>query len=75
MTTTYSAYEAKTHLSALLDKIEQGDEVIITRHNRPVARVVAYVEKPHAAAALQALAQRLHLDAPDWQADRDAGHP
>ena len=75
MTTTYSAYEAKTHLSALLDKIEQGDEVIITRHNRPVARVVSYVEKPHAAAALQALAQRLHLDAPDWQADRDAGHP
>jgi prevent-host-death family protein len=34
-------YEAKTHLSSLLDKVEQGEEVVITRHGRPVARLVA----------------------------------
>jgi prevent-host-death family protein len=33
-------FEAKTHLSELVARAEQGDEVIITRHNRPVARIV-----------------------------------
>ena len=36
------SYEAKTHLSSLLDKVEQGEEVIIKRHGRPVARLSAY---------------------------------
>lgn len=34
------AFEAKTHLSALLDRVEQGEEVTITRHGRPVAKLV-----------------------------------
>jgi prevent-host-death family protein len=34
------AYEAKTRLSSLLDKVEQGEEVVITRHGRPIARLV-----------------------------------
>lgn len=34
------AFEAKTHLSALLDRVERGEEVTITRHGRPVARLV-----------------------------------
>lgn len=32
--------EAKTHISALLDKVEKGEEVTITRHGKPVARLV-----------------------------------
>ncbi len=32
--------EAKTKLSALLDEVEGGGEVVITRHGRPVARMV-----------------------------------
>ena len=32
--------EAKTHISALLDKVEEGEEVTITRHGKPVARLV-----------------------------------
>lgn len=33
--------EAKTHLSALLDEVERGREaIIITRHGRPVARLL-----------------------------------
>lgn len=35
------ASEADTDLSSLLDKVERGEEVVITRHGRPVARLVA----------------------------------
>ncbi|HLY89360.1 MAG TPA: type II toxin-antitoxin system prevent-host-death family antitoxin [Acetobacteraceae bacterium] len=34
------AYEAKTHLSELLDRVERGEQIVITRHGRPVARLV-----------------------------------
>jgi prevent-host-death family protein len=34
------AYEAKTQFSALLEKVERGEEVLITRHGKPVARLV-----------------------------------
>ena len=34
---TVGSYEAKTHLAALLDKVEQGEKVTITRHGVPVA--------------------------------------
>jgi prevent-host-death family protein len=34
------AYEAKTHFSALLDRVERGEEITITKHGRPVARLV-----------------------------------
>jgi len=37
---TIGLFEAKAHLSELVARAEQGDEVIITRHNRPVARLV-----------------------------------
>ncbi len=33
-------FEAKTHLSSLLDEVENGAEVTITRHGKPVARLV-----------------------------------
>jgi prevent-host-death family protein len=32
--------EAKAHLSALITQAEQGAEITITRHGRPVARIV-----------------------------------
>ncbi len=34
-------YEAKTHLPRLLAEVERGESIIITRHGRPVARLVA----------------------------------
>jgi prevent-host-death family protein len=37
---TVSVHEAKTQLSKLLDLIEEGEEVVIERHGRPVARLV-----------------------------------
>jgi prevent-host-death family protein len=33
-------FEAKTHLSSLVDEVEKGGEVVITRHGKPVARLV-----------------------------------
>jgi len=32
--------QAKAHLSELLNTVEAGEEVVITRHGRPIARVV-----------------------------------
>jgi prevent-host-death family protein len=40
MTTSIGAYEAKTHLPRLLDQVERGDSVTITKHGRAVARLV-----------------------------------
>ncbi|HTS78860.1 MAG TPA: type II toxin-antitoxin system prevent-host-death family antitoxin [Bryobacteraceae bacterium] len=37
---TVSVHQAKTQLSRLLDLIEQGEDVLIERHGRPVARLV-----------------------------------
>jgi len=37
---TASAYEAKTHLSELLRRVEKGESITITRHGVPVARLV-----------------------------------
>ena len=34
------AYDAKTHFSELLERVEGGEEVTITRHGSPVARMV-----------------------------------
>ena len=34
------ASEAKTHLPQLLDEIERGESIIITRHGRPIARLI-----------------------------------
>ena len=34
------AYEAKTHLSRLLDEVEGGESFAITKHGRPVALLV-----------------------------------
>jgi prevent-host-death family protein len=37
---TVGAFEAKTHLSNLLEEVAHGEEVLITRHGKPLARLV-----------------------------------
>lgn len=39
-------FEAKTHLSELIARAERGEEVIITRHNKPVAKLVPVHGQP-----------------------------
>jgi prevent-host-death family protein len=41
MTESVNVYEAKTHLSQLLDRAAAGEEIVIARAGRPVARLVA----------------------------------
>jgi prevent-host-death family protein len=38
--TTINVHAAKTHLSRLLDRVEQGEELVISRAGKPVARLV-----------------------------------
>jgi prevent-host-death family protein len=37
--------EAKAHLSALIDRVEQGQTLTLTRHGKPVARIVPIPER------------------------------
>jgi prevent-host-death family protein len=37
--TEVGAFEAKTHLSRLLDQVERGETIVITRRGKPVARL------------------------------------
>jgi len=36
---TIGAFDAKTHLSALLDKVARGGVFLITKHGKPIARL------------------------------------
>ncbi len=38
---TWNVHKAKTHLSTLIDRALRGEDVVISRANRPVARLVA----------------------------------
>jgi prevent-host-death family protein len=44
MSESVNVYEAKTHLSQLLDRAAAGEEIIIARAGRPVARLVALAD-------------------------------
>ena len=37
---TITAFEAKTRFGELLDRVSKGEEIIITKHEKPVARIV-----------------------------------
>lgn len=68
-----NVHEAKTHLSRLLDQVEKGEEVIIGRAGRPVARLVPYVES-HEPRKPGRWTGRVHIaddfdDTPDWLID------
>lgn len=78
------AFEAKNTLGTLLDRVESGEEIIITRHGKPVARLVASsggIDREAAQAAsarIRARAKRLATEQFDWnalKADRDEGRP
>jgi len=79
------AYEAKVKLSELLDKVERGEQVVITRHGKAIARLVP--ERGHdvakAMAAVEGLltigkgsgAQGVRVTREDIRAMRDEGRP
>lgn len=78
------AFEAKNTLGSLLDRVERGEEIVITRHGKPVARLIAYVpgvDREGAKAAsvrIRTRAERLSREGFDWgtlKTDRDEGRP
>jgi prevent-host-death family protein len=46
MPTTVSFQEAKTHLARLLDRVSQGEVIIIAKAGKPVTRLVSVQERP-----------------------------
>lgn len=44
---TVGAFEAKTKFSELLERVSAGEEITITKHERPVARLVPYDKPSH----------------------------
>lgn len=48
---TLPTFEAKTRLSELLTAVEQGEQVVITRHGQPVAKLVAVADEGKRSAA------------------------
>ena len=82
------AFEAKNTLGTLLDRVEGGEEIVITRYGKPVARLVpnAGVDRSRARAAFERIresARLLHeqskdkepLDWPTLKKWRDEGRP
>ena len=78
------AFEAKNKLGHLLDLVEQGEEVIITRHGKAVARLVPVRptrSREQAHAALRRIRERAEqrkfglFDWAEWKSYRDQGRP
>lgn len=53
---TVGAFEAKTHFSSLLEKVTKGEQVLITRHGHPVAKLIP-TSKPDREEIKQAVQQ------------------
>jgi prevent-host-death family protein len=77
-------FEAKNTLSALLSLVESGEEVVITRHGKPVARLVppkGRHSREEARAAIRRIRERAEaaklgpFDWEEWKAYRDEGRP
>ncbi len=62
------AYDAKTHFSELLERAAEGEEITITRHGTPVARLVPIRKatseqgRREAIASMRLLSERTRLD-------------
>lgn len=74
---TVGAFEAKTHLSALLERVAKGESFTITRHGTPVAVLAPVapddqVRREAAIERLKTFAEGRRLDG-DWREMRDAG--
>ncbi len=54
-------HQAKTHLSQLLQEVEQGQDVVIARSGVPIARLVAWEAPAQPVAAPGAMRGRIQL--------------
>jgi prevent-host-death family protein len=75
---TVGAFEAKTQLSALLERVAAGEDVLITKHGRPIARLTRAeaadrADVDAAIARLKARRERSTIGEGGWKAARDEG--
>ncbi len=74
---TVGASEAKSHFARLLERVANGERIVITRHGTPVARLVPFA-KPDSTrtrrviSRLKAARKGCRLDGLSWQELRDA---
>jgi prevent-host-death family protein len=79
--TEFGAFDAKNKLSELLDRVEKGEEIVITRRGRPVAKLIPTGTEASLAksdAAFQRIRERAKkyggtFDWNEWRQYRDAG--
>jgi prevent-host-death family protein len=74
---TIGAFEAKTHLSSLLDRVAKGEKFTITKHGKPLAQLVPVDQRnPEeikvAIKRMEQLAAGQTLNG-NWKEFRDAG--
>ena len=72
------AFEAKTHLSSLLEKVRHGAEVVITKRGKPVARLIPAEQADQSQinatiSKLLTLRKEVTLQSVDWKDLRDEG--
>ncbi len=75
---TVGAFEAKTHLSSLLERVARGEDVLITKHGKAIARLVPAHALDRSSidesiAKLKALRRGVTLDGLSWKELRDEG--
>jgi len=78
------AFEAKNKLGQLLDLVERGEEIVITRHGKEVARLVppqTAFNRDQARAAIRRIRERAEklklgpFEWAEWRSSRDEGRP
>lgn len=68
----YNVHQAKSSLSKLLERVEEGEEVVIARHGKPVAKLVPVVGRKRMLGSMRGLVKQAKgWDAP--MSDREAG--
>jgi prevent-host-death family protein len=55
----FNIHDAKTHLAQLLDRVAQGEEIVIAKRGRPVAKLVRVIAGPRKPGRLKG---RIRLD-------------
>jgi prevent-host-death family protein len=64
---TFNIHEAKTHLSRLIERLADGEEIVIAKAGKPVAKLIPFTEnkEPRKPGAWKG---KIWL-APDWDSD------
>lgn len=75
---TIGAFKAKTHFSALLEQVEKGEQIVITKHGHPIAKMIPIsdIDCESVQLAINRLKEfnrNLTLGDLDWKELRDEG--